>query len=122
MIRAGRTIKKVVEMHLEMDIREYGAIRLGDDGFYVGKVTKRTLLDPENLLAWIGEPHKIEKAVRVTASNVRMGVLRGIAKDRGVDESFTDTFFEETVEEEQLKKVPESRAKWVQELTQGERR
>jgi len=133
MIRAGRTIKKIVEAHLEMDIRANGALRLGNDGYYVGPTTKRELIDPDGFLRWLGTPDRISKAVRVNSSNIRIGVVKGFAQEfvtsiadgykegdeiRGV----IDSFFEETVEEEQLKKVPESRAKWVQNLKSGERR
>jgi len=108
---------------LAMDIREYGAIRLGDSGFYVGKTTKRTLHDAEGLLKWLDTPARIGKAIRVTASNVRIGVVRGYANEAAIGEdAVMDTFFEETVDEEALKKVPESKAKWVQGLGQGERR
>ena len=120
MIRAGRTIKKVVELHLEMDIREYGAIRLGDSGYYVGKTSSRKLIDPEAFLTWLGTPDRIGKAVRVNTSNIRIGVVKGFAGE--ASDAVIDSFFEETVEEEQLKKVPESRAKWVQELESGSRR
>lgn len=138
MIRAGRTIKKIVESHLEMDIREHGAIRLGDDGYYVGSTTKRELIDADGFLNWLGTPARISKAVRVNTSNIRIGVVKGYAREAAqpgetvldldddqiavAQQAVIDTFFEETVEEEQLKKVPESRAKWVAALQSGERR
>ncbi len=120
MIRAARVIKKIVEQHLETDIVENGAIRLGDSGYYVGSSTTRTLHDSEGLLRWLRTPERIHKAIRVTASNVRITDVRHLAEEDDLD--VFDTFFEETTEDDQLKKVPESRAKWVQGLESGERR
>ena len=126
MIRAGRTIKKIVEAHLEMDIREHGAIRLGDSGYYVGSATKRKVIDSAGLLNFLhslGGVNAIDKAVRVDASNVRISNVRAVAESVHEDAgAVIDSFFEETVEEEILRKVPESRSKWVQGLESGERR
>jgi len=126
MIRAGRTIKKIVELHLEMDIRENGAIRLGDSGYYVGSATKRKVIDSAGLLNFLhslGGVNAIDKAVRVDASNVRISNVRAVAESVHEDAgAVIDSFFEETVEEEILRKVPESRSKWVQGLSSGERR
>ena len=126
MIRAGRTIKKIVEAHLAMDIVENGAIRLGDSGYYVGSATKRKVIDSAGLLNFLhslGGVNAIDKAIRVDSSNVRISNVRAVAESVHEDAgAVIDSFFEETVEEEQLKKVPESRAKWVQGLESGERR
>jgi len=126
MIRAARTIKKIVEAHLEMDIRANGALRLGDQGYYLGSTTKRKVIDSFGLLDFLhslGGVQAIDKAIRVDASNVRISNVKAVAESVHEDAgAVIDSFFEETVEGEQLKKVPESRAKWVQNLKSGERR
>ena len=126
MIRAGRTIKKIVEAHLAMDIVENGAIRLGDSGYYVGSATKRKVIDSAGLLNFLhslGGVNAIDKAIRVDSSNVRISNVRAVAESVHEDAgAVIDSFFEETVEEEILRKVPESRSKWVQNLESGERR
>jgi len=109
-----------------MDIREHGAIRLGDSGYYVGSATKRKVIDSAGLLHFLhslGGVNAIDKAVRVDASNVRISNVRAVAESVHEDAgAVIDSFFEETVEEEILRKVPESRSKWVQGLSSGERR
>ena len=119
-IRAARVVKGRVEEYLADDIVANGAIRLGNDGYYVGSATTRRVIDPAGLLAFLGTPDRINKAVRVNESNVRIGVVRGFAEELGVD--VIDSFFEEETEDKKLRKVPESRAKWVANLEHGSRR
>ena len=119
-IRAARAVKSHIEDYLTEDIATNGAIRLGNDGYYVGSATKRRVIDPAGLLTWLGTPDRISKAVRIDSSNVRIGVIRGFAGDQ--EDAVIDSFFEETTEDTTLRKVPESKAKWVQGLEHGGRR
>ena len=121
-IRAARAVKSHIEDYLTEDVAERGAIRLGDVGYYVGTTSTRSLIDPEGFLNWLGTPHRIGKAVRVNASNIRITVVRGFAADDGVSDGVIDSFFEETTDETRLRKVPALKAKWVENLEHGERR
>lgn len=125
LVRAARFVKARVDEALLRNVEMDGRIRLGDYGYYAGTKTVRRLRDPDGLLDFLhdqGGREAVRKAVRLSESNVRISVVRGIAAENGVDpKAVEDSFFETTYGEKELKKVPAGQAKWVEDLSEGER-
>lgn len=105
------------------------AARLGDNAVRIGDTVIRTvpdrtdrIVDPDALVAWLGDdwPHVIP----VTPSTrIRRRGLEAVAQRRGFDPDITwDTFVATEWGEPRLQAVPVSRApKWAQQLAPGER-
>ena len=125
-IRAAKAVLGRVEQAILQDVSEHGAVRLGDEGFYVGAESTRKLNDPAAFVDWLyatGGLAAVKAAVGVSERNVRVTAVRGIAGDNGYDpQTVIDSLFTETRGGKVLKRVPVSKAKWVQGLVHGGRR
>jgi len=125
-VRAAKAVLARVETAILADVAEHGAVRLGDEGFYVGVESTRSVNDPAALVDWLYSTAGlagVKAAVGVSARNIRVTAVRGIAVDAGYDpQTVMDTLFTETRGGKVLKQMPVKKAKWVQALDHGERR
>jgi hypothetical protein len=103
-IRSGREVKARLEALLLADVQTRGSVRFGDDVYYEGRDSKRRWPSEHGariLLEWIAEgaptpadaAHRIDQAVRVDPTNVRLTWLRVEAGLRKINpDAVLDTF------------------------------
>ena len=121
-VQAARDVKAALETDLLANVEEHGAIRLGDTGYYDGHSRTTKLIDPEGLVAWLGDDYRHA----VNPTNIRISSVRAIAELREMDPAVVvGTFYEVTEAADadpELKSVPSTKAKWVAKLEHSQRR
>jgi hypothetical protein len=124
--RIAKLVINRLRAHMTADVREHGAIRIGDQIYAPRPDRVRRLIDRDSFIEWAGPD--LARCVRVDGSNVRITQVREVAEARGVDaQAVEDSFFswEDRSDGWTLTILPMGSRytpKWAESLAEGERR
>ncbi len=125
LIAAAKEVLYEIRRRMATDVAEFGAVRLGDTLYRVGKKGSREIIvgQEQPLLDWVGD----DLRTSVPATAVRITAVRAIAERRGLDaEVVEDTFYfwdSDPSEPYSLIRVYETKApKYFAAMTHGDRR